>query len=144
VRLTLGSVDVDLLARQARADGEVVELTALEARLLRYLASRPDTDVPRSELLEQVWGYSPTTSTRAVDFVVSRLRSKLGAGGRSHLLTVHGVGYRLVGGSDGLRLPPGVVDLDQRRFVPDGGEPVELSGQEMELLVRFSARVARP
>jgi DNA-binding response OmpR family regulator len=49
--------------------------------------------VGREELLEQVWGYDASVTTRTVDVHVSRLRRKLGRGDR-HILTVRGQGYR--------------------------------------------------
>jgi DNA-binding response OmpR family regulator len=155
-RVVLGSVEVDLAARRACGEGGEVRLTALEAEVLRYLAERPDTDVPREELLANVWGNAPGVRSRAVDLVVSRLRQKLGEGLRERLLTSHGLGYRLVMGQGtrtevaqgrpAVRLPHGQLDLDRRRFVPDRGEPAELSLQEatvVELLLGSRGLVER-
>jgi hypothetical protein len=134
-------VDVDLVRRRVRIGSREVRLTGLEAQLLAYLAARLDTDVSRSELLDQVWGYASTSSSRAVDFVVSRLRAKLGVDGPLHLLTRHGVGYRLSLApalGEGARLPSGVVDRERGWFVPDGGEPIELGPAELAMLLRIA------
>lgn len=142
IGVTLGVVDLDPIRRRVRVGAREVALTGLEATLLGYLAARPDTDVSRSELLSEVWGYAPSSATRAVDFVVSRLRAKLGDECPIRLLTIHGVGYRLVirnGVTPGsaVRLPSGVVDAEGGRFVPDRGDPIPLGGEEVALLLRL-------
>jgi DNA-binding response OmpR family regulator len=150
--VVLGDVEVDLVARRAGH----VRLTSLEAKVLRYLLEHPDTDIPREQLLSEVWGYAPQARSRAVDLVMSRLRQKLGEELRERLLTSHGVGYRLVMGQAArqdpapgrapVRIPGGQLDLDQRRFVPDQGEPVGLTPQEatvVELLLATRGVVER-
>ncbi len=74
-----------------------VPLTTIEVELLRYLSARPGRVVPRSELLQNVWGYHASVRSRAVDQAVKRLRRKLELDRTEpqHLLAEHGVGYRL-------------------------------------------------
>jgi DNA-binding winged helix-turn-helix (wHTH) protein/tetratricopeptide (TPR) repeat protein len=74
-----------------------VDLTPLEARLLRYLARAAPRPVPNDELLEAVWGYAPSARSRAVRVTVGRLRNKLEVDPArpTHLVTVRGAGYRL-------------------------------------------------
>ena len=94
--LDLQGVRVDLPGRRVwRGDAECV-LTSTEASLLAYLAANPRRDIPRAELLQRVWGYSPDTVSRTVDTIVRRLRRKIEVDPASphHLLTVYGVGYR--------------------------------------------------
>jgi tetratricopeptide (TPR) repeat protein/DNA-binding winged helix-turn-helix (wHTH) protein len=71
-------------------------LTAMEAKLLAYMARHPRADLPRAKLLTEVFGYAPTAASRTVDTIMARLRRKVEARPRKpdHLLTVHGVGYR--------------------------------------------------
>jgi tetratricopeptide (TPR) repeat protein len=76
-----------------RADGVVVRLTGLEARLLAYLAARSFRVVGRDELQEQVWGYRKPLATKAVEMTVGRLRKKVE---QQALVTVRGEGYRAV------------------------------------------------
>ena len=73
-------------------------LSAREFELLRYLAGKPDIAVTRDELLDHVWGYNSYPTTRTVDNVIARLRHKveLHPEKPSHILTVHGVGYKFV------------------------------------------------
>ena len=99
--LALPAGVVDLAAEEVRFDdGGRAALTALEARLLRYLAAFPHRLVSRDELLAQVWEVDPRhVQTRSVDMAVTRLRRKLRDDGRGEhfLVTVRGRGYRIQG-----------------------------------------------
>ena len=92
--IRVGPIEVDMEAHQVRVDGEPVELTLLEFRLLSNLASRSGRVQTRDMLLEEVWGLSLNVETRTVDTHVKRLREKLGKAG-ALIQTVRGVGYRL-------------------------------------------------
>ena len=74
------------------------ELTAKELKLLQFFHARPGEVLSRDRLLTEVWGYNYFGTTRTLDQVVVQLRKKLGDNGEvpKHLLTVHGVGYKLV------------------------------------------------
>ena len=93
--ITLGSLVIDVPAHRVEVDGQAIELTALEFRLLMDLATRAGRVQSRNALLERVWGYAPDVETRTVDTHVKRLREKLGAGAK-YVETVRGVGYRAV------------------------------------------------
>ena len=75
----------------------VEELTAKELKLLQFFHSHRGEVMSRDRLLNEVWGYNYYGTTRTLDQVVVQLRKKLGDTGEEpkHLLTVHGVGYRL-------------------------------------------------
>ena len=95
----LSGCAADLVRNQIIRDGSAAErLTSREAELLAYLAENPNRTVTRSELLIEVWGYSPRTATRAVDSTVQRLRTKIERDTKQpiHILTVQGEGYRFV------------------------------------------------
>ena len=92
-RLTLGPLELDLGAHRARVAGEQVELTALEFKLLRHLASRAGRVQTREQLLADVWDITTQQETRTVDTHVMRLREKL-LSARAMVETVRGVGYR--------------------------------------------------
>ncbi len=94
--LTFGGNEVNLRSLKARTwRGDEVDLTLSEARLLRLLASREGTVVPRREVVEQMFGRASAPTTRTVDNVVLRLRKLFDrTGGPSHLHTVRGVGLR--------------------------------------------------
>jgi tetratricopeptide (TPR) repeat protein len=93
-----------------RADGTIVRLTGLEARLLAYLAARSFRVVGRDELQEQVWGYRKPLATKAVEMTVGRLRKKVE---QNSLVTIRGEGYRAV--RLGPRPEPESVSLDTVR-----------------------------
>ncbi len=95
--VVLGEVRIDLRRSVVTRAGEEVSLSALEFKLLRYLVEHPGEVLSRDRLLDEVWGYDATPSTRTVDVHVAALRSKLERN-PSHpelILTVHGRGYRL-------------------------------------------------
>ena len=73
-----------------------INLTLMEADLLRYLIDRPNKIVPRKEILENVWHVREDTDTRAIDNFIVRLRRYLETDPTSpiHLQTVRGIGYR--------------------------------------------------
>ena len=74
-------------------EGKTIALTALEFRLIYYLAQRPGRVLSRTQLLEAVWGYHEENYARTVDTHMRRLRQKLGLA-EYFLETVRGVGYR--------------------------------------------------
>ncbi|MCB9689628.1 MAG: winged helix-turn-helix domain-containing protein [Alphaproteobacteria bacterium] len=95
--LALRGGTVDLERRVLRHAGGTTSLSRLEVSLLAYLAARPGREVPREELLRQVWGHKATVRTRAVDMAVLRLRRKVDLdGAESHLLSSYAGGYQLV------------------------------------------------
>lgn len=114
--MRLGEMVLHLERRELVREGAAVELSPLEAALLGYLGERPGETVSRDELLQQVWGYAPGVSSRAVDHTVRRLRQKLGDDARrpTHLVSVYGGGYRLEG------LGPSVPETPVVRPAPTG------------------------
>lgn len=90
---TFGRLRVDEAGHRAWVDGEEVQLTALEFRLLTTFLERKGRVQSRDVLLDTVWGVSTAVTTRTVDTHVKRLRQKLGPAG-SYVQTIRGVGYR--------------------------------------------------
>ena len=86
----------DLRRRVIQRGDEEIRLTTHEAGVLAYLIERTGKDVTREELLQHVWGYSPSMQTRTVDNQILKLRKKIEAvpADPRHILTIHGVGYR--------------------------------------------------
>ena len=90
-----GAVTVNLVTRETRRCGELVELTAREFALLTYLLRSPGQTFTRAQICEHVWNYHFDPGTNLVDVYVQRLRRKLEADGDPSLIeTVRGVGYR--------------------------------------------------
>jgi DNA-binding response OmpR family regulator len=95
--VTIGPWLIDLTTRLATRDLEQVLLTSTEVDLLSALLEQ-DAAIPREHLLSRVWGVGSKTPTRTLDNHVARLRKKLEerADQPQLLITVHGLGYRLV------------------------------------------------
>ncbi len=96
--LEFDDVRVNFARYEATRAGRRVELTRKEFGLLRLLAAKEGAVVTRDELLEKVWGYDAMPTTRTVDNHLAALRAKLerDAADPQYLITVHGVGYKLV------------------------------------------------
>ncbi len=90
--LVVGSVVMSLARRELRWKGVAITLTRMEFELLKLLLESPGRVFTREELLNRVWGYESTPTTRTVDTHVLQLRTKLEP---SLIESVRGVGYRL-------------------------------------------------
>ena len=93
----IGPATVDPKTFQVRRGKTVEELTAKELKLLQVFHAHSGEVLSRDKLLNEVWGYNYYGTTRTLDQVIVQLRKKLGDGGGEprHLLTIHGVGYKL-------------------------------------------------
>jgi DNA-binding response OmpR family regulator len=89
---------IDFSSLELRVDGSTIQLTLMEAELLRHLIRNTGKVVSRKSILEEVWGLHEDTDTRAIDNFIVRLRKYLEENPAKprHLLTVRGVGYRFV------------------------------------------------
>ena len=94
-RLRLERGTVDLATGAIQIDGRAGRLTGLELRLLAALARALDTPVEAGEILEEVWGYDPSTRTRALPAAIYRLRRKIDRSPPVHLVTDDRGRYRL-------------------------------------------------
>lgn len=75
-----------------------IQLTLMEASLLRYFIAHRNQNVSRKQILEEVWGLHEDTDTRAIDNFIVRLRRYIedSPGTPKYLITVRGVGYRFL------------------------------------------------
>ena len=94
--LKFADVAIDFISYEATLAAAPVDLTRKEFGVLRYLGARPGIVVTRDELLDAVWGYDATPTTRTVDNHIATIRAKLDLAEAKHLVTVHGVGYKFV------------------------------------------------
>ena len=94
-RMVFEDVELDEDAHEVTRSGELVELTATEYRLLRYLMLNPRRVLTRAQLLEHVWDYDFGGDARVLETYVSYLRRKLNVHGPPLIHTVRGVGYAL-------------------------------------------------
>ena len=91
--VTFGRLRIDTAAHRIWVEGQEIQLTSIEFRLLVMLYDRRNRVQTRASLLEDVWGLQADTETRTVDTHVKRLREKLGSA-EAYVETVRGVGYR--------------------------------------------------
>jgi DNA-binding response OmpR family regulator len=96
--INIGPIEIDARGRTVKRDGRAVALKPKEFDLLFYLAKHAGQVFTREQLLEHVWGYDFFGGSRTVDVHVRWLREKLEGvpSDPKHLLTVRGVGYKLV------------------------------------------------
>jgi DNA-binding response OmpR family regulator len=96
--LRFDDVVVDFIRYEALKGGVAIKMSRKEFGVLRLLAAKAGEVITRDDLLNEVWGYENYPSTRTVDNHIALLRSKLeeDPAEPSHLITVHGVGYKLV------------------------------------------------
>jgi DNA-binding response OmpR family regulator len=92
--LRVGELALDPATRLVKVGDRPVQLSAKEFALLHALARQPTRVYSKAELLRDVWGYLSPGQTRTVDAHACRLRKKLG--GPRWIVSVRGVGYRLV------------------------------------------------
>jgi two-component system response regulator VicR len=94
----VGDLEVDFRRYEARRGDESFKMTRKEFAVLRVLATNAGEVVTRSALLTEVWGFERLPTTRTVDNHIRSLRTKLepDPSNPQYLLTVHGVGYKLV------------------------------------------------
>lgn len=95
---SLNGRTIDFGNLELRTKDTTIQLTLMEAKLLRHLIRRSGQTVSRKSILEDVWGLREDTDTRAIDNFIVRLRRHIeeDPSEPKHLLTVRGVGYRFV------------------------------------------------
>ncbi len=93
-----GGKTVDFRSLELHTQAGTLQLTLMEAELLRYLIRNNGTPVSRQQILEDVWNLPEDTDTRAIDNFIVRLRRYIEEQPSRpvHLLTVRGVGYKFV------------------------------------------------
>ncbi|HEX3226410.1 MAG TPA: response regulator transcription factor [Gaiellaceae bacterium] len=98
--IRVGSLHLDIARHAASVDGKPLRLTVSEFRLLQLLASGPGQTFTRESLIKHLWDSDFVGDRRAIDVHISNLRRKLETDPRNprRLVTVRGVGYKLVAG----------------------------------------------
>ncbi|MBI5646837.1 MAG: response regulator transcription factor [Ignavibacteriae bacterium] len=91
-------VQVDFRRQEVRRAGAVLDVSAREFQLLKYLVEREGEVITRAQLLDDVWGYDATPTTRTVDNFILSLRKKIeiDPSHPRHIVTVHTAGYKFV------------------------------------------------
>lgn len=96
--LAIGKLKIDFSTFQAFEDGIEIRLSHKEFEILSFLYQHKNKVVSRYDLLGKVWGYDEQPTTRTVDNFMVRLRQKIEVNPNQPklILTVHGVGYKMV------------------------------------------------
>ena len=92
--LKVGDLALNPGTREVTRGGRTLDLTNREFELLEFLMRNERLVISRERLLEEVWGYDPTSMTNTIDVFISNLRRKLEEGGEDRILhTKRGAGY---------------------------------------------------
>ncbi|HEU5424259.1 MAG TPA: response regulator transcription factor [Nitrolancea sp.] len=96
--LQVGDLTLDLLRREVKRGGAIIELTPKEFALLEYLMRNPGHVLSRSQIVDHVWSYDFDALSNVVDIYIHYLRDKIDRGrGKPLIKTVRGAGYRIEG-----------------------------------------------
>lgn len=93
-QLKIHSIAIHTGRHEARVDGELIELTLTEFRILKFLAKKPGWVFTRYQIVDSVHGDNHPVTDRSVDVQIVSLRKKLGDAGKV-IETVRGIGYRM-------------------------------------------------
>lgn len=94
----VGKLTANFQTYTASSQGAEIKMSHKEFEILKYLLERKNQTVSRNDLLQDVWGYAEQPTTRTVDNFVMKLRQKIEENPNkpSIILTVHGIGYKLL------------------------------------------------
>lgn len=97
-RAEFGEITVDFLKQELFKKKKPVKLSAKEFHLLRYFLQHSGEVISRDRLLDDVWGYDTTPTTRTVDNYILSLRKKIerNPAHPAHLITIHTAGYKFI------------------------------------------------
>lgn len=95
-KITAGNLSMDADALSVTIDGEEVAVTTREFNILYKLLSYPNKAFSRAQLMDEFWGIETDTSLRAVDVYVTKLREKFKTCDGFRIVTVRGLGYKVV------------------------------------------------
>ena len=95
-KLVVGNLTLDADEMSAEIDGLEIPLTVREFNIIFKLLSYPKKTFSRAQLMDEFWGIESDTSLRAVDVYITKLRDKLSDGNGFKIVTVHGLGYKVI------------------------------------------------
>ena len=93
--LVVGDLMLDEDSHEVRRGDDIIELTATEFELLRYLMRNPKRVLSKAQILDRVWNYDFGGQANIVELYISYLRKKIDAGRAPMIHTVRGAGYVL-------------------------------------------------
>lgn len=95
---SFGNVKIDFIKMEAFVNDREVRFTKKEFAILEYFINRDGEVVPRHDLLNNIWGYDKTPTTRTVDTFILEIRKKIEEtpSEPKHIVSISGIGYRFV------------------------------------------------
>jgi len=96
--IKIGKLEVDFSSYSAKEENDDVQMSSKEFDILNYFWKNRNKTVSRDNLLNEIWGYDETPTTRTVDNFILKLRQKI-ENDPNHpkiIITIHGVGYKLI------------------------------------------------
>ena len=94
--IAIGNFSMNVEERTATLNGEEISLTVREFNILFKLLSYPKKTFTRSALMSEFWDYDSSTTSRTVDVYMAKLREKTSHCDAFEIVTVHGLGYKVV------------------------------------------------
>ncbi len=94
--IEIGQLKVSFENFEAFVNDESVKMSHKEFEILNYLYRHKGKIVTRDDLLDEIWGMDYQPTARTVDNFILRLRNKINTSEEQHIVTVHGLGYKLV------------------------------------------------
>lgn len=94
--ITIGQLRISFDDFEARQNDEAIKMSHKEFEILHCLYRHAGRIVSRDYILDQVWGMDYQPTTRTVDNFIVRLRNKIDTPSSQHIITIHGIGYKLV------------------------------------------------
>ena len=97
-KVTIGKLTFDFETYQAWEQDKEIKLSHKEYEIMKFLWKNKNQIISRDDILTEVWGYDYVPTTRTIDNFILKLRQKLEANPNSpkFILTVHGIGYKLI------------------------------------------------
>ena len=95
-RITIGKLSINADERSVLYDGEEINLTSREFNIIYKMLSYPKKTFSRTQLMDEFWGTDTTSGTRTVDVYMTKLRDKFSKCKEFEIVTVHGLGYKVV------------------------------------------------
>jgi len=94
--IIIGRLKVTFDSLEASENGKLIKLSHKEFEILQYLYDKRNQVVTREDILNNIWGTDYQPTSRTVDNFILRLRQKVDTVDTNHIVTAHGVGYKLV------------------------------------------------
>ena len=95
-KINIGKLSINADERSVSYDGEEINLTSREFNIIYKMLSYPKKTFSRTQLMDEFWGAETTSGTRTVDVYMTKLRDKFSRCKEFEIVTVHGLGYKVV------------------------------------------------